>query len=120
MPRTIHDYRTSWHASLTPQSTENNEDSSSFPCRTIRAIQAVRYPRKNAPPPPPIRIEGEVEYEVEEILKSKIDKHNGVLQYLVKWKGCPATDNTWEPAINVKNAPKLVEQFHKCYPNMPQ
>jgi len=77
-------------------------------------------PGRTRPPPPPIRIEGEVEYEVKEILKSKIDKHNGVLQYLVKWKGCPDTDNTWEPAINVKNAPKLVEQFHKRYPNMPQ
>ena len=77
-------------------------------------------PGRTRPPPPPIRIEGEVEYEVEEILKSKIDKRNGVLQYLVKWKGCPDTDNTWEPAINVKNAPKLVEQFHKHYPNMPQ
>jgi hypothetical protein len=36
------------------------------------------------------------EFEVEMILKKKIK--NGTVQYNVKWKGFPDSDNTWEPA----------------------
>lgn len=38
-------------------------------------------PGRTRPPPPPIKIKGEIEYEVEEILNSKIDKRDGVLRY---------------------------------------
>jgi transposase InsO family protein len=37
-----------------------------------------------------------IQYEVEETLEHKIDQ-KGKRLFLVKWKDCPATDNTWEP-----------------------
>ena len=86
----------------------------------LESYKQSDIPGRTRPPPPPVRIEGEIEYEVEAVLNSKIDKRNGVLQYLIRWKGCPDTDNTWEPASNVKNAAKLVEQFHKRYPHKPR
>ena len=44
-----------------------------------------------APPPPDI-VDGEEEYEVEEILDSRIYRKK--LQYLVKWKGYGHGENT--------------------------
>ena len=43
-------------------------------------------------PPLPIIIDGEMEFEISEILDSKIDKHHKCkLQYLVKWSGYEGT-----------------------------
>jgi hypothetical protein len=46
-------------------------------------------PNRTQPPPPPIEVDGEPEYDIEEILDSKIDhRHqNCQLLYLVKWAG---------------------------------
>ena len=68
--------------------------------------------------PPPVIIDGEVEYEVEDILDVKISRRR--LLYLVKWKDYPDSENSWEPAINVKNTPQLVERFHTRYPEKPR
>ena len=70
-------------------------------------------------PPPPIEIEGEEEYEVEEILNSRL--HRGrQLQYLVKWKGYSDADNSWEPATNLENAPDKITEFHRLHPGAPR
>jgi hypothetical protein len=45
--------------------------------------------------PPPDIIQGEEEYEVEAILDHRGGKH--IRQYLIKWKGYPSSDATWEP-----------------------
>jgi len=65
---------------------------------------------------PPILFNDELEYEVNEILDSRITK--GVLQYLVDWKGYPIEDRSWENAEDV-HAPGLVREFHKKFPNKP-
>ena len=57
------------------------------------------------PAPPPLEIiDGEEEYEVDEILDSRIYRKK--LQYLVKWKGYGHGDNTWEPVSSCENAPE--------------
>lgn len=38
----------------------------------------------------------------------------GSSQYLVKWKGYPESDNTWEPMENI-HSPELIKAFHKRY-----
>ena len=43
------------------------------------------------PPPPPIEVDGEEEYEVKEILDSRV-RHRK-LQYLIKWLRYPDSDN---------------------------
>ena len=45
--------------------------------------------------PPPDLVEGAEEYEVEKILDKRRKGHGGKLQYLVKWKGYPDSDNEW-------------------------
>ena len=49
--------------------------------------------------------EEEQEFEVEQILARKGQ------QYLVKWKGYPDSENTWEPLKNLANCQLLLRQF---------
>jgi len=62
-------------------------------------------------PPPPIKVAGEKEYEVEEILDRQ--ERRGKTRYLVKWKGYTVEENTWEELENLKNAMEKVEEFEK-------
>src|SRR5438128_3198715 len=70
--------------------------------------------------PGPIHVseERDEEYEVETIVDSRIYK--GKLQYLIHWKGYDESERTWEPVSNLKNSPKIVEQFHKSHPSAPR
>ena len=60
-------------------------------------------------PPEPEIIQGEPEFEVEQILR-----HRGSVrhrQYLVLWKGYPVHEATWEPASNLTNCPDILAQY---------
>ena len=64
--------------------------------------------------PAPI-IEGDnPEWECDFIVDSR--KVNGQLEYLVKWKGYPQEENTWEPVANLQNAKPHIRQFHRLNP----
>jgi chromodomain-containing protein len=77
----------------------------------LSPYQSPCYPsQQKLPPPPPLVIEGEPEYDVEEIRGSR--RRHGKLQYLVHWKGYPREEDTWEPEENVIHAKEKVEKFH--------
>ena len=69
---------------------------------------------RHQPPPPALMVEGEDEYEVEDILahepKSKTNHDKGV-KFLVKWTGYGHENNTWEPFSNLKNAPQALDEY---------
>jgi len=58
----------------------------------------------------PELIEGQPEWEVEEILNSR--QYRRKLQYLIKWKGYSDAHNSWEPKENV-TAPALLAAYHE-------
>jgi hypothetical protein len=62
-------------------------------------------------PPPPVIINEEPEYEVERILDTKLLRRKRY--YLIKWKGYPLYDATWEPAKNLVNASELIKEFNQ-------
>jgi hypothetical protein len=74
--------------------------------------------QKQPPPPPPEIIDQQLEYDVEEVLKSRMNR--GRLQYLVKWEGYPHEENTWENEENLKNSPDAIREFHTRFPNAPR
>src|SRR5712672_577054 len=65
--------------------------------------------------PPPDLIDGEEEYEVEAVLNHHMFGRRRQVQYLIKWKGYPHSDNTWEPSENV-HADDLIRAYHKRRP----
>ena len=58
-----------------------------------------------------IVVENNDEYEIEKILKARgsIKKR----EYLIKWKGYPNSENTWEPIKNLENCSGLLRRFHQ-------
>jgi len=73
--------------------------------------------RKPQAPPPPIIVNGELEWEVEEVLDSCW--HWRRFQFLIKWKGFSREHNSWEVASNVK-APDLVAEYYQRHPAAPR
>ena len=74
-------------------------------------------PNQVIPPAPPVIVDGEEEWEVEEILDSRW--HYGRLQYRIQWvNGEP--DLEWYNAHGFNNAPELTAAFHERYPNKPK
>lgn len=70
--------------------------------------------RAPAPPPDPVVIDGNLEYEVEAILDSRYRYRR--LEYKVRWKGYGPEDDTWEPAKNLGGAQRHVNDFHSRHP----
>jgi len=69
--------------------------------------------RKLTDHPLPIIIDGEPEWEVEEILNSRWYWRR--FQYLVKWKGYSYEHNSWESTSKV-SMPELTVEFHRKHP----
>ena len=65
--------------------------------------------------PPPDLVDGEEEFEVEKILDTRPQGRRRKMYYLVKWKGYPISDNSWEPEENI-HAEELIKEFHKRNP----
>jgi len=77
-----------------------------------------KLPSQKTQPPPPIIIEGEPEYELEQIVDSRL--HYGKLQYRAKWTGYPPEhDKVWYPYDDFENTSIAKQQFHQRYPRKP-
>src|SRR5258708_7103591 len=73
-------------------------------------------------PPLPLQVDGEMEYEVSEILDSKLDRccrPDNRLHYLVHWMGYEGmdTETSWISARDLTHAPELRKLFHQRYPD---
>src|SRR5215510_11225002 len=66
--------------------------------------------------PPPELIEGQEEYEIEGIINHKTQ--DGLIWYLVKWKGYNDTQNQWLKEEELKNATEYLEEYKATHDNV--
>jgi len=64
--------------------------------------------------------DGDLEYEVQQILDSRFFGRWKKLQYLVSWTRYGPEENSSEPASNLKNALDIVAEFHMLHLQAPQ
>jgi len=80
-------------------------------------------PDRIQPPLPPVEVDGEPEFEITEILDSKVDhqRKSCKLLYLVCWSGYEGTDEetSWLLATELGNAMELLEDYHVRYLDKP-
>ena len=60
--------------------------------------------------PPPQLIDGEEEFEVEEIISDRYNKRARKRQYLVKWSGYSADENSWVNEEDL-HTPQLLDEY---------
>jgi hypothetical protein len=65
---------------------------------------------RHHPPPAPLEIDGELEYEVEIILLHRKTR-SGKLEYYVKWLGYGPEHCSWEPEANLTNCAKKIATY---------
>ena len=88
-----------------------------FHVSLLEPYKASSIPGRSQAPPPPVEVEGTEEFEVSEILDSRIIRRK--LEYLVHWQGYDISERTWEPAANLRHAPEMIQDFHRQYPQKP-
>jgi len=88
-----------------------------FHVSLLEPVHQNDIPGRVQDPAPPVIVDGHEEFEVEEVLDSRV--RYGKLQYLVHWKDWPISSRTWEPQANLANAPELIAKFHSAYPDKP-
>ena len=86
-----------------------------FHVSLLEPYRANTLPGRVAPPPPTIEIDGNEEFEAEEIWDSKL--RGNQLWYLIKFKGYQEPE--WQPAANAGNSPELIASFHSRFPRKP-
>ncbi|SGZ11730.1 BQ5605_C028g10452 [Microbotryum silenes-dioicae] len=75
--------------------------------------------RCSNPPPPPEIINGEEEYQVEQILDSRNNRRSRRLEYFVDWTGYGPQDRQWVSAADFDDDDSLVIEFHTRHPHKP-
>ena len=77
----------------------------------------VTTPKYGIPdvPPLPELVDGESEYEVENILQHKFIGWKKEIHYLVQWCGYSRAESTWEPEEHLRNASEVLEVYKSTH-----
>ena len=81
----------------------------SFHVSLLKPYEEDPFKRSEVKKPEILFPDGHVEYEVENILSHRT--RQGKIQYLVKWKGYPDHENTWEVEENLENCSEILHKY---------
>ena len=101
--------RTSYQLKLPPQWKIHNV----FHATLLTRYKETALNGRSYQEPAPDLIEGQLEWEVERILR--VRRRRNQLQYLVRWKGFSEAHDSWEPVTNL-HADQLIQNFYKSHP----
>ena len=82
----------------------------------VSLLKPFHHDGKTQPPPPPVTLDGHLEYEVEDLLGVRKVKAGSKFrqEFLVKWKGYGHEHCTWEPETHLTNCSELLSLFWKA------
>jgi transposase InsO family protein len=93
-----------------------------FNVSLLHPYNAPKFAGQTEEPPGPVEItdDGE-EFEVSNVVDSRLNSRSKRLEYLVEWKGYEGTDEqtTWEPAENLDGAQDMIADYHRLHPEKP-
>ena len=94
---------------------------STFHASLLRKDPGDPLPGQHQEPPPPIKIDDQDEYEVDDILAARLFGRGKWLQFKVKWKGYPP-DDAWYyvDGGEFDQSQEVVDDFYKRFPNAPR
>ena len=84
----------------------------------LTPYQETDFHGPNFAQPPPDLIDGEEEYEVEQVLDARRYGRGHKVQYLIKWKGYPDSDNQWVDWNNLHAEEALEKTSEKDNPTL--
>jgi Chromo (CHRromatin Organisation MOdifier) domain len=85
----------------------------------LRPYTQPRHPHQHIfDKPPPDIVDEEEEYEVDQILDTRVRKRGRytIRQYLVSWKGYPQEENTWQTEESLHKCAELLANFRSRHP----
>jgi hypothetical protein len=79
----------------------------------VSLLREFRESGRYQPPPPPIEVNGDWEYAVEEVLNERNVRRGrrNVTEFFVQWKGYGVEHNTWEPEENLLKAREAIADY---------
>jgi hypothetical protein len=81
----------------------------------VSLLEPHLYDSARAPElPPTIEVDGEDQYEVDEVLDTRIRYEK--LQYLIRWKEYSDFDNQWIAVKDMEGSQDLIRSYHELYP----
>ncbi len=91
-----------------------------FHISQLELVELEPFPQHIQPPPPPVEINGNIKYEVSEVLDSRVDRcfrGNKSLCYLVHWTGYEGTEEetSWISTQDLEHTQDMIRIFHCCY-----
>jgi len=93
-----------------------------FHISQLKPASPSNIPNCSNPPPLPIEIDGVLEFELAQILDSRLDRQRkNLLMYFVRWTGYEGMPEkySWLKATYLLNADDLVQEFHISNPTKP-
>ncbi|CAI7895735.1 unnamed protein product [Closterium sp. NIES-53] len=69
-----------------------------------------QFQGRQLPPPPPVLIQDEPEYEVERVLTHR-RRGGKTLEFLLRWKGCDPTEDSWVVEADMGNARRALKDY---------
>ena len=93
-----------------------------FHISQLEPAEPEPFPQCIQPLPPPVEIDGNIEYEVSKVLNSRVDRHfrgNKLLCYLVCWTRYEGMEEetSWISTQDLEHAQDMIRIFHHCYPS---
>jgi hypothetical protein len=88
----------------------------------VSLLEKYNEDGRHQPPPPPVEIDENFEFEVQTILAHRVRRYRGNSQrteYLIDWKGYAQEHRTWEPEVNLANAKDLLATYWATHGDKP-